>query len=885
MNPHNTNNYIDELFCYDCLAFPHYSIEVREDGTIFMNHICNKENKRLIFEINIKKNVKNEIKCYNCKSICNLICTKCDTYMCDKCAKYHFNYIYVDETESEEEEEDEEIEKEEKNKINNEEEIEEEFEEEKKLLYVNILEKQFICKTHLFKFTHYCEVCKINLCKECIISHYHINNNCFSEIKINKEFNKFLEEEPKDNEIINKLLLISKFFRECFISNKNKNSFTINIILNYQMINNIISFIENNITNKREIKEGVISNQIAKNPNKSYLFKNFMSKSFQNYYETLIKRIQIGHIDSYKLFQNIQKFYNITGKNNNELKIINRDYKIFLSISLNDTKINISFIEDIMKSSNFFLYTAEFTKLYDEILLQMHILQYNYELLKKIAIELNYKLDFQLRRKAVNLLTKEIFNKYYKNIDKMNITKYRLMQSSIIIKNKIMKNIKNNNLNNENLENSLKKCQNLIEKNFEKDFEKLNINKFEEEKNEIIFINIDNSENEKLKVVLLNLFILIRKELNNKFNYSIHNETKKINLLTEKKKEKNKKKIQNTIILEKNNENNKLLCKEKLKIIELIKKNITTKKVIKKEDIEINSLFTFMDLNIKNDISKYTEEEFIKYLDECKKLYDINNIGDIENIIEYIYYGNKNNLMLENKYYENKDKIKKEIETIKKKLKKEKTMKYFLKKMNNLLNKNIKDLNESIMEEINLLEDYQNYYNIKLILKNNHLKKEVDPLKIIKKKNNYMYKDPEEKYFLYTILTYLIIEKNISKINDIKIKIKNLNLLEFHKDIMNKIEIINLFMSKINENSNEEKLFNDIWEELKKKDTFINNDKENLKNLNDEIKIYVNKNNGNKFVKDFINIIQKDIEYIDLSENDPQNLDIIPFMKQYGLDI
>ena len=53
MNPQNSVNYIDILFCYDCLAFPHYSIEVREDGTIFMNHLCNKENKRFSFSLAI----------------------------------------------------------------------------------------------------------------------------------------------------------------------------------------------------------------------------------------------------------------------------------------------------------------------------------------------------------------------------------------------------------------------------------------------------------------------------------------------------------------------------------------------------------------------------------------------------------------------------------------------------------------------------------------------------------------------------------------------------------------------------------------------------------------------------------------------------------------
>ena len=874
INPQNTNDYTDKLFCYNCLAFPHYSIEVRDDGIIFLNHLCKGEIKRINFEKDYKKYEQNEIKCYNCQTNCNIICIKCDSYMCNKCVKYHFNYIYIDETESEEEEN-------EKDKINEEEDIDEESEEEKKLLYVPILEMQFICKIHQMKFTHYCELCKINLCNECIINHFHINNNKFLEIKKNQELNKYLEAK-NENEIINKLLLISKIFNDCYISNKNKNLCNINIMLNYQLIKNIILFIDNYTTNKKINEGNIISNDIIKTKNKNYLFKSFMSDSFQEYYDILIKRIQIGHIDSYKIFQNIGKNYKIHEKNiSNVLRIINQGYNLSLTINANDSKFNISFIEDIMQSSIFFLYAAKITKLYEKIDLQIHIIQYNYEIIKNIIIEVNYKLDFESRRKAGNLLIKEIINKYYNNLEKLKITKYRLMQSIKIIKQKIIQNNNNNELKKENIE-KLEKCKNLFIKNINEDFDNVKIDKIEDEKDEIIFININNSQNEKLKVILLNLFILIRKELNSKFNISIHNETQKINSMIDNiKKQENKKKKQKKIFDKKNEEKN-LLCTDKLKIIELIKQKIKTKKVIRKEDIDFENLFSFMNISKKDDISRYTENEFIIYLEECKKLYDLDTRGNLENTMLYYIYGDKKNLMVENKYYENKEKIIKEIETIENKINKEKKIQQFVIKINKLLNNNIKDLNETIMEEVNLLAEYKNYININNILKKNYLKKEIDALKLIKKLNIDI--NAEDKFILYTILTILIIENYINKIKEIKMKIKNLNLEEFHNEIKKKIEIIEYFKLQL-KSPNKPDFFNDIWNEFKKKDIFINNDNEYVKDLNKEIKKYIINNNEEKFINDFIKLMKDDIECIDFSEQDPKNYDIIAFMRQYKLDV
>ncbi len=39
----------------------------------------------------------------------------------------------------------------------------------------NIMDCQYICTNHFVKYKCYCPLYKINLCKECIYEHYHIN--------------------------------------------------------------------------------------------------------------------------------------------------------------------------------------------------------------------------------------------------------------------------------------------------------------------------------------------------------------------------------------------------------------------------------------------------------------------------------------------------------------------------------------------------------------------------------------------------------------------------------------------------------------------------------------------------------------------------------------
>ena len=585
----NLNDYKNQIFCSDCLCFPHYSIEVKSNGIIYIDHICNNSvNKRKIFEeIEIEKNEEIAIKCSYCQTKTMLICTKCNSFICNECLKYHLNYYVIEEevdNEKYSKEKNKEVDESEDSEYDSDDdsEKEEENEEEKKILYISIFDKQFICNEHQMKYTYYCEKCKINLCNECKICHIHINNICFKEFKNLKKIKNILERK-EENKIYSKLILLSNIFNECFLINKEKKNFNINIIQNYFMIKNIVCFIEEN-SKSEKINDAIIYYEI-KPANNKYFCTSFMGEEFQKFYGVLLNRIQMGHIDSWYKLKNIENNYKKKNNTNNELSIIFNSYNLNLSVMVMDIKTDFSFYKDILDSSQFSLYFSEFANIYEDILLNFKTLEYKFDILKDITFEINYKLDFEIRRKASNLIAKEIIDKFYKNIYNLKITNYRLTNSLNKIKDKINE-INEKKIDNEKLkkklEQNFKRCENLILENAKNELEIFNTdNKVEKENNDIIFVNLDDSDKEIKKVILLNLFLILRKDLNNRFNNFIHNETHKINniFIGEKKKEKNKdKEIAENKNTEKENNKNNILCSEKLKIIKEINNNLNKKK-------------------------------------------------------------------------------------------------------------------------------------------------------------------------------------------------------------------------------------------------------------------------------------------------------------------
>ena len=137
------------------------------------------------------------------------------------------------------------------------------------------------------------------------------------------------------------------------------------------------------------------------------------------------------------------------------------------------------------------------------------MLEYNFELIKKLSLQMIYKVDFQLRRKISNLITKELFNNFYSNIQELNTTPIRLSKCSSELKNKFISLDKNRNTTNElnNYKNEIKsKYINSLEPiktNVSNGIKNNEIDGIKEEKNDIIFINLNEGDEEYLKAVYL----------------------------------------------------------------------------------------------------------------------------------------------------------------------------------------------------------------------------------------------------------------------------------------------------------------------------------------------------------------------------------------------
>jgi hypothetical protein len=101
-------------------------------------------------------------------------------------------------------------------------------------------------------------------------------------------------------------------------------------------------------------------------------------------------------------------------------------------------KTDVLLVKDMIQSEKFNYSLIEMVKLYEELNLQNNMLEYSFELLKRFSFEIIYKLDFQLRRKTLNLITKELFNHFYENIQTLNTTQARINKSSSELQIKLL---------------------------------------------------------------------------------------------------------------------------------------------------------------------------------------------------------------------------------------------------------------------------------------------------------------------------------------------------------------------------------------------------------------------------------------------------------------
>ena len=267
----------EKYFCQACLQYPEYVIKIDKDGFVFLSHKCI-ENEEVQIDVTKLEEFNSKFAnkfCHNCKRIAFNICLKCGLYICDQCVFAHetinraINDIY------------------------------------REMSVFPLVDSQYYCKQHLNKVTHFCGYCKINLCEqECILEHFHCKNE-----PLNNNKNSNPSGYNGKNQTLKNLADLSKAFCECYKNGIKNSKMTINIMLNFYLIEGIYSFINKTKNNNDEIQSDTITNKFSINKEESYMFRKYGNEDFKRYYFKLIINAQQGNIKKFHKLMDIEKRY------------------------------------------------------------------------------------------------------------------------------------------------------------------------------------------------------------------------------------------------------------------------------------------------------------------------------------------------------------------------------------------------------------------------------------------------------------------------------------------------------------------------------------------------------------------------------------------------
>ena len=266
------------------------------------------------------------------------------------------------------------------------------------------------------------------------------------------------------------------------------------------------------------------------------------------------------------------------------------------------------------------------------------------------------------------------------------------------------------------------------------------------------------------------------------------------------------------------------------------------------EEIEINKK--------QEDISSSLEEFYYHLIEMENKMFDFNDKVNFYSAINIYLKGEKSQFM-DAKYKDFKRKPKEsEIKDKIKNLLEESSMckpmneiNEHLNKINDLIDKNIEDIKAFQSDAIDLIEDYGEFFDLNLIIEEFDLS------------SSFLYYEEFLEFFLK-------IKEKIHQYDIQKTFLLNEAKNNLIKESMKKLELSSL----------DEKLIDNIWENLKSESNFIENSI-----VNTEIKSYVNKNDITIFMQELSSLCSQLIKNINLKEPYPQNIFLKPFMKQNNL--
>ena len=558
-------------------------------------------------------------------------------------------------------------------------------------------------------------------------------------------------------------------------------------------------------------------------------------------------------------------------------------------------------------------------------------LELDIDLLKKFVLSIDYRVDYELRRKIGNLIANKIVNLIDINkIDNFSITEYLLALSIEDIENKIIKvsskNTSNYDKTMEDLKNVYYNGLNLMQKLIAK---KLNgikepkLPKIEKPNTSIRFKNLKKVPSDIEESVIFNLFFIIKKKIGEYFNATIHNKPVTLNKLAKEaldkyekeqeqknsedalKKEQNETQACSEINIDKKKPNlinsntikeidgknqNDFLFEKKIcpkREIVLIKKNITIEdKIFEEKEDSLKKIKIVQ--KVANQASSLSE--FYKHLKEKEtKYFNIQDDLDIEAALNSFLTGKKNQSLVPlNKYYNQEDKEndnKKKIKMLLENSEQSESVEEinnFIAWLKNTINSNKTKLLYYYKNSLRNIEEYAAYFDISDTINKLQLTlplnfEQIDNLKYkLSSSANVDYL--EKLYYIIQIYIFLYCEKYIEFYEKLEIKIeqsgyKDIFLLNESKRILYKEARDRVESISINENGAIK-----IWDNLKKTKTFVDNPY-----LDKEIASYVNNNNFEKFVDDLSANCRKLFNGIDLRETDPQNIYLKPFMIQNKL--
>ena len=865
------------LFCIDCLQIPVYEIDLRK-GQIYLLHNCKGNKKEIFFQSVIKCSISQIYPCFYCTKKCKSICIECHKSICVYCKE---NHLPNDQYES--------------NEIPQIFYIKDKKMKQEKQYIMPYDDIQFICKTHFIKYEYFCTICKINLCEHCKNYHLHINCTKLDKYDISVNYKQY----SGSDGIINNLIKLCKLFEDCYKDATKKEKLSINIIMNYSIINKINNFITK-YEKTKNMTDKITNTIFNKEKDSDYVCLYFFSKKFKTEYSELIKGANNGNYEYYFKMNILKSFY--TKINRISPKYDWNNFSFFSSLrgKIDFFRSQYHYMKEIISEINKNININYIRKDNENLKFLLKVYETDLNLIKKINMSLLYKIDFQLRRKVGNLFAELLIINNSNLLDEIEETDYIIMETLILLKKKISQ-IKNLDLPNDKKEKYEKELTTHYESILEKASSKIqkeleNVRKespdtkmIEVNEENIQFHQLNNNNDSINDAVLINLFFRLKANFTSTFNQSIHNKNEEINAQIKDELEKFKKKNFSDREIEIKNseskESNSNIKIEENKLCDSYFKNINNLKLKMniKDDITLSKNENVLKLFKPIKQHRYIEanvDQFKLELEKLFKNYDLEDYINIENASEIIFHGNILNALMEKNIYQNYQSLKNNmksqgLDAAKKDFSKD------LAKIEPTLDKYLEKVESIKNKALIYIKQVEN--NIDLDKIKTDKIEDNNPFLFLEKFTNIVLFDItsedaiENAYFSYLINFYFCAQDVSKYLREIKNSYKEAKLFLEFDNIFEKLQLLEIFSSKIKYEENDE--LKEKWNKLRQEKDFVKGNEI----LNQKIKEYVEKNDECQYLKDLSNMNQLKGVKINLSLPDPQRLIIRAYWLKKGI--